>query len=73
MGSRGFPLHPKALGVSEICFFGKSKLKMGVAGLGTDDQKNAIAATAPITTAFKFCIRHRKSGLLNLLPIEVRV
>jgi hypothetical protein len=44
-----------------------------MAGLGTDDQKNAIAATAPIATAFKFCIRHRKSGLLNRLPIEVRV
>jgi hypothetical protein len=43
-----------------------------MAGLGTDDQKNAIAATAPIATAFKFCIRHRKSGLLNRLPIEVR-
>jgi hypothetical protein len=44
-----------------------------VAGLGTDDQKNAIAATAPIATAFKFCVRRRKSGLLNRLPIEVEV
>jgi hypothetical protein len=47
--------------------------KRGVAGLGTDDQKNAIAATAPIATAFKFCIRHRKSGPLNRLPIELEV
>ena len=44
-----------------------------MAGLGTDYQKNAIAATAPIATAFNFCIRHRKSGLLNQLPIGVRV
>jgi hypothetical protein len=37
-------------------------------------KKCAIAATMPIVTAFKFGIRHRKNGLLNLnrLPIEVR-
>ena len=33
-----------------------------VAGLGLFDQKNAIAATTPIATAFKFCVRHRKMG-----------
>ena len=36
-----------------------------MAGLGLFDQKNAIAVTMPIVTAFKFCIRHRKNGLLN--------
>jgi hypothetical protein len=35
------------------------------AGLGLFDQKSAIAVTMPIATAFKFCIRHRKNGLLN--------
>jgi hypothetical protein len=35
-------------------------------------QKNAITATTPIATAFKSCIRHRKNGLRNRLPIEVR-
>jgi hypothetical protein len=34
----------------------------GVAGLGLFDQKNAIAATTPIATAFKFCVRHSKMG-----------
>ena len=43
-----------------------------MAGLGLFGQKNVIAATTPIATAFKFCIRHRKNGLLNRLPIEVR-
>jgi hypothetical protein len=37
----------------------------GMAGLGLFDQKSAIAVTMPIFTAFKFCIRHRKNGLLN--------
>ena len=36
-----------------------------VAGLGLFDQKSAIAVAMPIFTAFKFCIRHRKNGLLN--------
>jgi hypothetical protein len=36
-----------------------------MAGLGLFDQKSAIAVTMPIFTAFKFCIRHRKNGLLN--------
>ena len=31
-----------------------------MAGLGLFYQKNAIAATTPIATAFKFCIRRRK-------------
>jgi hypothetical protein len=43
-----------------------------VAGLAMIDQKNSIEATTPIVTAFKFCIRHRKYGLLNRLPSEVR-
>jgi hypothetical protein len=29
------------------------------------DQKSVIAVTMPIVTAFKFCIGHRKNGLLN--------
>jgi hypothetical protein len=36
-----------------------------VAGLGLFDQKSVIAVTMPIVTAFKFCIGHRKNGLLN--------
>jgi hypothetical protein len=36
-----------------------------MAGLGLSDQKSALAVTMPIATAFKFCIRHRKNGLLN--------
>ena len=36
-----------------------------MAGLGLFDQKSAIAVTMPIVTAFKFCIGHRKNGLLN--------
>jgi hypothetical protein len=35
-----------------------------MAGLGLFDQKSTIATTMPIVTAFKFCIRHRKNGLL---------
>jgi hypothetical protein len=42
-----------------------------MAGLGTDDQKNAARATAPIVIAFKTCISHRKNGLLNRLPAKV--
>jgi hypothetical protein len=40
-------------------------LLKNMAGLGLFDQKSAIAVTTPIATAFKFCIRHRKNGLLN--------
>jgi hypothetical protein len=36
-----------------------------MAGLGLFDQKSVIAVTMPIVTAFKFCIGHRKNGLLN--------
>ena len=36
-----------------------------MAGLGLFDQKSAIAVTMSIVTAFKFCIGHRKNGLLN--------
>jgi hypothetical protein len=39
--------------------------RLSVAGLGLFDQKSAIAETIPIVTAFKFCIGHRKNGLLN--------
>jgi hypothetical protein len=39
--------------------------KTSMAGLGLFDQKSAIAVTMPIVTAFKFCIGHRKNGLLN--------
>jgi hypothetical protein len=35
-----------------------------MAGLGLFDQKSALAVTMPIVTAFKFCIGHRKNGLL---------
>jgi hypothetical protein len=44
-----------------------------MAGLDLFDQKSAIAATTPITTAFKICISHRKYGLLNRLPIKVKL
>ena len=43
-----------------------------MAGSAMFDQKNSIEATTPIVTAFEFCVRHRKNGLLNLLPSEVR-
>jgi hypothetical protein len=43
---------------------------MIMAGLGLFGQKNAIAATTPIATAFELQVK--KNGLLNLLPIEVR-
>jgi hypothetical protein len=36
-----------------------------MAGLGLFDQKSALAVTMPVVTAFKFCIGHRKNGLLN--------
>jgi hypothetical protein len=36
-----------------------------MAGLGLFGQKSVIAATMPIVTAVKFCIGHRKNGLLN--------
>jgi hypothetical protein len=42
-----------------------------MAGLRTNDQKNAIAVTMTIVTAFKICISHRKNGLLNRLPAKV--
>jgi hypothetical protein len=45
---------------------------MCMAGLAMFDQKKLIEAITPIVTAFKFCIRHRKNGLLNRLPSEVR-
>jgi hypothetical protein len=41
---------------------------LSMAGLAIIDQNNSIEATTPIVTAFKFCIRHRKNGLLNRLP-----
>jgi hypothetical protein len=40
-------------------------------GLGSFDQKNAIAATTPIAASFKFGIRHRKNGLLKRHPEKV--
>jgi hypothetical protein len=42
-----------------------------MAGLRINDQKNAIAVTMIIVTAFKICISHRKNGLLNRLPTRV--
>jgi hypothetical protein len=36
-----------------------------MAGLGLFYQKSALAVTIPVATAFKFCIGHRKNGLLN--------
>jgi hypothetical protein len=36
-----------------------------MAVLGLFDPKSALAVTMPIVTAFKFCIGHRKNGLLN--------
>jgi hypothetical protein len=43
-----------------------------MAGLGLFDQKIALAVTTPIVTAFKFCIGHRKNGLLSRKPTEVK-
>jgi hypothetical protein len=44
-----------------------------MAGLGLTDQQNTIAATTPISTAFKFCIRRRKWALESAADItEVR-
>ena len=40
-------------------------LLISMAGVGLFDQKSVIAVTMPIVTAFKFCIGHRKNGLLN--------
>jgi hypothetical protein len=37
-----------------------------MAGLGLSDQKSAIAVTTPIATDFKFCVGHRKNGLLSM-------
>ena len=37
----------------------------GMAGLRINDQKNVIAVTMTIATAFKICIIHRKNGFLN--------
>jgi hypothetical protein len=42
-----------------------------MAGLRINDQKNEIAITMTIVTAFKICISHRKNGLLNRLPTKV--
>ena len=42
-----------------------------MAGLAKFDQTNAIAAATSIAIAFKFCIRHRKNGLLNRKPEKV--
>jgi hypothetical protein len=44
---------------------GFEQKKVGMTGLGLFDQKSVIAVTMPIVTAFKFCIGHRKNGLLN--------
>jgi hypothetical protein len=46
-----------------------------MAGLAMFGLKKSIEATTPIATAtaFKFCIRHRKNGLLNRLHSEVQV
>jgi len=44
-----------------IAAFGSSAM----AGLAMLDQKNVIAVTIIIVTAFKICISHRKNGLLN--------
>jgi hypothetical protein len=40
-------------------------MSRGMAGLRVNDQKNAIAVTIIIVTAFKICISHRKNGFLN--------
>jgi hypothetical protein len=44
---------------------------MAMAGLRINNQKNAIAVTMIIVTAFKIYISHRKNGLLNRLPAKV--
>jgi hypothetical protein len=36
-----------------------------MAGTGLSGQKSVIAVAMPIATAFNFCIRHRKIGLLD--------
>ena len=43
-----------------------------MAGLAMLDQKNVIAVTIIIVTAFKICISHRKNGLLNREYTQVR-
>jgi hypothetical protein len=42
-----------------------------MAGLGHLTKKMPHAATTPIVTAFKTCMRHRKNGFLNRLPEKV--
>jgi hypothetical protein len=38
---------------------------VAMAGLAMFDQKNVIAVTIIIVTAFKICVSHRKNGLVN--------
>jgi hypothetical protein len=48
----------KKVGAMDVGAMGPVGVVM--AGLGLFVQKNAIAATTPISTAVKFCIRNRK-------------
>jgi hypothetical protein len=53
----GVVLMAVAMGVvAAATFFGP------MAGLRMNDQKNAIAVTMSIVTAFKICVSHRKMG-----------
>jgi hypothetical protein len=57
------PGGPTRMGVADVLQYSYGRGYV-MAGLGLFGQKNAIAATTPIATAFKFCIRHRKMGSL---------
>jgi hypothetical protein len=37
-------------------------VRLRMAGLGSFDQKSALAVAMPIATAFKLCVGHRKMG-----------
>ena len=70
--SHACPIQPQLfLGHFLFChvffFFGQKhpRLIYPMAGLGIFYQKGTLAVTMPIATAFKFCIGHRKNGLLN--------
>jgi hypothetical protein len=65
----GLFFHKIALALSGakqgVCF------NLPMAGLHIYDQKNAIAVTVIIATAFKIRVSYRKNGLLNRLPTKV--
>jgi hypothetical protein len=56
-------LRPPLLPMNSIAHYTGSC--MAGAGLGLFEQKSPLIVAMPIVTAFKFCIGHRKNGLLN--------